>query len=177
MSYPYDVDNIPLVFQDYVSVQQDEQRVQNHQLVQEQEHLIQQVQSVQKNPGFQPMNATHQDSSRKRKVKTEGSPIAVTKKRTKADTKVYQCEHCERVFHKEFKMNSHIKTHFRNTTKEFSCSQYNKSFDRRGDLVRHDSSVHYLERLQACTMCFSKFSCTDNLTRYIVKIMKIKIRQ
>ncbi len=77
----------------------------------------------------------------------------------------FNCPECGEVFSSRIKFNRHkMKTH-RNST--FPCSQCEKSFSEKSDLIRHVKTIH--QRIQdfICSLCGKRFNQIGNLRRHI----------
>ncbi|KAI8975473.1 hypothetical protein BDF20DRAFT_914398 [Mycotypha africana] len=112
--------------------------------------------------------ATTKAAEKNQPAAKHDKPKKVIKKQAK-EPKLYQCHICGLISKRRYNLNTHIKTHDKNRTKDFPCPQCHKAFDRRHDRDRHLATVHRGERSFSCKHCKNHFSRRDALNRHLVQ--------
>ncbi|XP_046407550.1 zinc finger protein 271-like [Ischnura elegans] len=80
------------------------------------------------------------------------------------ERKPYSCSECEKSFSQKSNLVRHIRAH--TSDKRYSCHQCEKSFSRKGNLVRH-IRTHAADERYSCHQCEKSFSQKGNLVRHI----------
>lgn len=82
----------------------------------------------------------------------------------KPEKKQYVCEHCNKIFSKQFSLNRHRLLH--SGERPFRCDKCDRGFAQQNDLDRH-SSIHSLDSNFECSQCFKRFKTKKNLNGHL----------
>lgn len=77
--------------------------------------------------------------------------------------KIFQCDHCQKKFTKNYNLNQHIRNlHNHNDIRPFQCKQCQKRFNSKSGLNQH-VKVHIGEKRFECKICAERFICKESL--------------